>query len=89
MPVVDASCVDQRQRVCGRDGAVFRVPNVAGGGVFERYRFDTAPMFCYLKICGKSKLGWELVVIAFIVALGLLVFVVGTYTSLLEIVDNV
>ncbi|KAL1557161.1 amino acid transporter AVT1I-like [Salvia divinorum] len=47
------------------------------------------PCFCYLKICGKSKLGWELVVIAFIVALGILVFVVGTYTSLLQIVDNV
>ncbi|KAK4417660.1 Amino acid transporter AVT1I [Sesamum alatum] len=47
------------------------------------------PCFCYLKISGAyRKIGLELVTIGFIVLMGLIVLVIGTYTSLLQIIQN-
>ncbi|KAH6791158.1 Transmembrane amino acid transporter family protein [Perilla frutescens var. frutescens] len=47
------------------------------------------PCLCYLKICGNwRKLGCELVFISFSVVMGFVVMVVGTYTSLMQIVQN-
>lgn len=47
------------------------------------------PCLCYLKICGDwRKLGCELAIIAFTLVMGLVVFVVGTYTSLMQIVED-
>ncbi|XP_042499086.1 amino acid transporter AVT1I-like [Macadamia integrifolia] len=47
------------------------------------------PCLCYLKISGNyRRWGTELVIVVGIVLMGVLVVVVGTYTSLLEIVDH-
>lgn len=47
------------------------------------------PCLCYLKICGNwRKLRCELVLIAFTLVMGLVMFVVGTYTSLMQILQN-
>lgn len=47
------------------------------------------PCLCYLKISGKwRELGFELVVIAFTLLMGLLMFVLGTYTSFMQILHN-
>ncbi|KAG6396055.1 hypothetical protein SASPL_142193 [Salvia splendens] len=47
------------------------------------------PCFCYLRICGACvDLGFELVVIRSTVLMGLLILVVGTYTCLLQIFEN-
>ncbi|KAI3717001.1 hypothetical protein L1987_68293 [Smallanthus sonchifolius] len=48
------------------------------------------PSLCYLKISGiYRRFGLELVLIAFIVFLGILVAIVGTYTSLGDIARNI
>lgn len=45
------------------------------------------PCFCYLKILGThKKLGYELVIIGFIIIMGIIVLVTGTYTSMEEII---
>ncbi|XP_043706181.1 amino acid transporter AVT1I-like [Telopea speciosissima] len=47
------------------------------------------PCLCYLKISGNyRRWGIELVIIVGIIIMGVVVVVVGTYTSLLEIVNN-
>lgn len=46
------------------------------------------PCLCYLKISGYRRFGVELVIIGFIVFVGISVAVVGTYTSLVDIVRN-
>lgn len=47
------------------------------------------PCFCYLRICGACvDLGFELVVIRCSVLMGLIILVVGTYTCLLQIFEN-
>lgn len=47
------------------------------------------PCLCYLKISGLyQRFGFEMVIIGFIVILGILVAVVGTYTSLVDIAKN-
>ncbi|PIN04716.1 Amino acid transporter [Handroanthus impetiginosus] len=47
------------------------------------------PCFCYLKISGAyRKLDFELASIDLIVLTGLIVFVIGTYTSLLDIIHS-
>ncbi|XP_073126954.1 amino acid transporter AVT1I-like [Henckelia pumila] len=47
------------------------------------------PCFCYLKISGAHrKLGVEVTIIGFIVLMGLVILVTGTYTSLLQIIQN-
>lgn len=47
------------------------------------------PCFCYLKISGAYRnIGLELVVITFAVIMGLIILVVGTYTSLAQIVHD-
>lgn len=48
------------------------------------------PCLCYLKISGiYRRIGLEFVVIGFIVLIGILVAVVGTYTSLVDIARNI
>ncbi|KAK9053360.1 hypothetical protein SSX86_029993 [Deinandra increscens subsp. villosa] len=48
------------------------------------------PSLCYLKISGTYKrFGYEVVLIGFIVVIGILVAVVGTYTSLADIARNI
>lgn len=47
------------------------------------------PCVCYIKICGNwSKLGCELLIISATVVMGFLVLVVGTYTSFMQILQN-
>ncbi|XP_073024220.1 amino acid transporter AVT1I-like [Primulina eburnea] len=47
------------------------------------------PCFCYLKISGAyRKLGVEVAIIGFIVLMGLVILVTGTYTSLKKIIQN-
>lgn len=44
------------------------------------------PSLCYLKILGThNKLGYEIVIIGFIILMGIIVLVTGTYTSMQEI----
>ncbi|GJZ80521.1 amino acid transporter AVT1I-like protein [Tanacetum coccineum] len=48
------------------------------------------PCLCYLKISGiYLRIGLEFVIIGFIVLIGILVAVVGTYTSLVDIARNI
>lgn len=47
------------------------------------------PCLCYLKICGdRRKMGCEFMVIVLTVVMGIIVFIVGTYTSLMQIVES-
>ncbi|KAI3452300.1 hypothetical protein Pfo_008965 [Paulownia fortunei] len=47
------------------------------------------PCFCYLKISGAyRKLGFEVAIIGFTVLMGLIILVIGTYTSLVQIIRN-
>ncbi|KAH7845402.1 hypothetical protein Vadar_001587 [Vaccinium darrowii] len=47
------------------------------------------PCLCYLKISGSyRRLGFEPIIIGFIVLLGIVIVIVGTYTSLVEIVGH-
>ncbi|KAE9449287.1 hypothetical protein C3L33_18817, partial [Rhododendron williamsianum] len=54
-----------------------------------RHSFDYIPCLCYLKISGTyRRLGFEPIVIEFIVLLGIAIVIVGTYTSVLEILGH-
>ncbi|KAI3452299.1 hypothetical protein Pfo_008964 [Paulownia fortunei] len=47
------------------------------------------PCFCYLKISGAyRKFGFEVAIIGCVVLMGFIVLVIGTYTSLLQIIQN-
>ncbi|XP_023912732.1 amino acid transporter AVT1I-like [Quercus suber] len=47
------------------------------------------PCLCYLKIsCSYRKIGWEMVVICFIILMGVALAISGTYTSLVQIVGD-
>lgn len=49
----------------------------------------TIPCLCYLKISGTyRRIGIELVIVGFVVLTGLIVAVVGTYVSLLDIIGH-
>nr|XP_043618381.1 amino acid transporter AVT1I-like [Erigeron canadensis] len=51
----------------------------------------TIPCLCYLKICGgcsKKRIGLEMMIVGFIALIGLIVAVVGTYVSLVDIITN-